>query len=61
VWCHCSEIALNIYGPTVYNIDDVEDNLCKELECVFEEFCKYNMKILLDNFNAKMDNKHRSR
>jgi hypothetical protein len=33
--------------------DDVKDNFYEELECVFDKFPKYRMKILLD-FNAKV-------
>jgi hypothetical protein len=33
--------------------DEVKENFYEELECVFDKFPKYHMKILLD-FNAKV-------
>jgi hypothetical protein len=34
--------------------DDTKDSLYKELECVFDQFLKYHMKILLGDFSAKI-------
>jgi len=34
--------------------DDSKDKFYKELEQVFDHFPKYNMKIMLRNFNAKL-------
>jgi len=34
--------------------DDIKDTLYKELECVFDQFLKYHMKILLGDFNEKI-------
>jgi hypothetical protein len=33
---------------------DVKDSFYEELECVFDKFPKYHMKILLGDFNAKV-------
>jgi hypothetical protein len=51
-WCHI--IVLNVHAPTEDNTDDVNDRLYKELECVFDKFLKYHMKIFLGDFNAKV-------
>jgi hypothetical protein len=32
-----------------------KDSFCEELECVFDQFLKYNMKILLEDFSAKVE------
>jgi hypothetical protein len=32
----------------------VKDSFYEELECVFDKFPKYHMKILLGDFNAKV-------
>jgi hypothetical protein len=49
-WCHI--IVLNVHAPTEDKSDDVKDTY-EELECVFDKFPKYHMKILLGDFNAK--------
>jgi len=33
--------------------DYMKDNFCKESVCVFDQFLKYDMKILVWDFNAK--------
>jgi hypothetical protein len=50
-WCHV--IVLNIHAPTE-NKTDVKDSFYEEVECVFDKFPKYHMKILLGDFNAKV-------
>jgi hypothetical protein len=50
-WCH---IVLNVHAPTEDKTDDVKDSFYEELECVFDKFWKYHMKILLGDFNAKV-------
>jgi hydroxypyruvate isomerase len=55
-WCHI--IILNVHVPTEDKTDDVKDSLCEELERMLDKFAKYNMKILLGNFNAKVDREH---
>jgi endonuclease/exonuclease/phosphatase family metal-dependent hydrolase len=51
-WCHI--IVLNIHAPTEDKTDYVEDSFYEEFHCVFDKFPKYNMKILLGDFNAKV-------
>jgi hypothetical protein len=51
-WFHI--IVLNVHAPTEGKIDDVKDSFCEELECIFDQFPKYHMKILLGDFNAKV-------
>jgi hypothetical protein len=41
-------IVLNIHVPTGDKIDDVKETFYKELECVFNKFPKYHMKMLLE-------------
>jgi hypothetical protein len=52
-WCHI--IVLNVHAPTEDKTDDVKDSSYEELERVFDKFPKYHMKILLGDFNAKVD------
>jgi hypothetical protein len=51
-WCHI--IVLNAHAPTEDKTDDVKDSFYEELECVFDKFPKYHMKILFGEFNAKV-------
>jgi hypothetical protein len=51
-WHHI--IVLNVHAPTEDKTDDVKDSFYEELECVFDKFPKYHMKILLGDFNAKV-------
>jgi hypothetical protein len=51
-WCHI--IALNVHAPTEDKTNDVNDSFYEELECMFDKFPKYHMKILLEDFNAKV-------
>jgi hypothetical protein len=51
-WCHI--IVLNVHATTEDKIDDVKGSFYEELECVFDKFPKYHMKILLGDFNAKV-------
>jgi hypothetical protein len=50
-WCHI--IVLNGHTPKEDKIDYVKGSFYEELERVFDKFPKYNMKILLGDFNAK--------
>jgi exonuclease III len=52
-WCNI--IALNVHAPTEDKIDDIKVRFYKELEQVFDKFPKYSMKMLLGDFNAKVD------
>jgi exonuclease III len=49
----CLVIVLNVHAPTEDKTDDVKDRFYEELECVFDKFPKYHMKILLGDFNTK--------
>jgi hypothetical protein len=51
-WCHV--IVVNVRAPREDKIDDVKNSSYEELECVFDKFSKYLMKILLGNFSAKV-------
>jgi hypothetical protein len=52
-WRHI--IVLNVHAPTEDKIDGVKDNLYEELECVFDKFPKYHMKISFLDFNGEVD------
>jgi hypothetical protein len=48
---------VDLVGPQVQQndkTDDVKDSFYKELERVFDKFPKYHMKILFEDFNAKV-------
>jgi hypothetical protein len=51
-WFHI--IVLNVHAPTEDKINDVKDSFYEELECIFDKFPKYHMKILLEDLNAKV-------
>jgi hypothetical protein len=51
-WYHI--LVLNIHASTEDKNDDVKDSFYEELEHAFHKFPKYNMKILLGDFNAKV-------
>jgi hypothetical protein len=52
-WCHI--IVLNVHAPTEDKTDNgVKDSFYEELERVFDKYPKYNMKILLRDFYAKV-------
>jgi exonuclease III len=53
--CWYDIIILNIHAPRDDKIDDVKDSFCEELERVFDKFLKCHMKIVLGDFNAKVD------
>jgi hypothetical protein len=44
-WCNI--IILNVHVQTKNKIDYTKDSFYEELECVFDKFLKYQMKILL--------------
>jgi hypothetical protein len=48
----CDIIVLNVHAPTE-DKTDMKDS-CEELQCIFDEFHKYYMKILLGDFSAKV-------
>ena len=51
-WCNI--IVLNVHAPNEEKCDDSKDSFYEELERVFGHFPKYDMKILLGHFNAKV-------
>jgi hypothetical protein len=51
-WCNI--IVLNVHAPNEEKSDDSKDSFCEKLEQVFNHFSKYNMKILLRDFNSKL-------
>jgi exonuclease III len=52
-WCNI--IVLNVHAQTENKINDIKDRFYEELEQVFDQFPRYHMKILLGDFNAKVD------
>jgi hypothetical protein len=48
-------IALNVHAPTEDKTDDVKVGFYEELKRIFGKFPKYHMKMLLGDFNAKVD------
>jgi hypothetical protein len=50
----CDIIVLNVHAATEDKIDDMKDNCYEELERIFYKFPKYHMKILLEDFNARV-------
>jgi hypothetical protein len=52
--CWCNIIVLNAHSPCEDKSDDVKDSFYEELGCVFDQFARYDMKILLVDFNAKI-------
>jgi hypothetical protein len=51
-WCNI--IVLNVHAPTEDKVDNTKDRLYEEVEQVFDKFPRYHMKILLEDFNAKV-------
>jgi hypothetical protein len=51
-WCNI--IVLNVHAPCEEKSSDVKDSFCEELGCVFDQFRRYDMKILLGDFSAKV-------
>jgi hypothetical protein len=44
-----------VHAPCQSKSDDVKDSFCGELGRVFDQFPRYDMKILWVDFNAKVD------
>jgi hypothetical protein len=55
-WCNI--IVLNAHSPTEEKSDVSKDSFYEELEQVFDHFPKYDMKILLGDFKAKLGREH---
>ena len=47
-------IFLNVHAPSEEKSDDPKESFYQEIEQVFDNFPKYNMKIGLGDFNAKV-------
>ena len=52
--CWCNIIVLNVHAPSEEKSDNSKDSFYEELEQVSDHFPKYDMKILLGDFNAKV-------
>jgi hypothetical protein len=48
-------IVVNVHAPSEEKSDTSKDSFYEELEQVFNHFPKYHMKILLGDFNAKVE------
>jgi hypothetical protein len=51
-WCNIT--VLNARAPCEDKGDDVKDSFCDEIRSVFYQFRRYDMKILLGDFNTKV-------
>jgi exonuclease III len=51
-WCNI--IVVNVNAPCEDMSDDIKDSFYEELGHVFDQFPRYDMKILLGDFNAKV-------
>jgi endonuclease/exonuclease/phosphatase family metal-dependent hydrolase len=51
-WCNI--IVVNVHAPCEDMSDDIKDNFYEELGRVFNQFPRYETKILLVDFNAKV-------
>jgi hypothetical protein len=43
-----------MHAPSEEKSDESKDSFYEELKQVFDNFCKYHMKIMLGDFNAKV-------
>jgi len=48
-------IVVNVHAPSEERSDESKDSFYEELEQVFDHFPKYHMKILLGDFNTKVE------
>jgi hypothetical protein len=51
-WCNI--IVVIMHAPCEDTSDYIKDSFYEELERVFDQFPRYNMRILLGDFNAKL-------
>jgi hypothetical protein len=51
-WCNI--IVVNVRAPCEDTSDDIKDSFYEELGRVFDQFPRYDMKILLGDINAKV-------
>jgi hypothetical protein len=47
-------IVLNVHASTEEKSDDTKNSFYEKLDCVFDEFLRYHMKIFLGDFNKKV-------
>jgi hypothetical protein len=47
-------VVLNVHAPNEGKNDVKYDSFYEDLEQVFDQFPRYHMKILLEDFNAKV-------
>jgi hypothetical protein len=55
-WCNI--IVVNVHAPCEDTSDDIKDSIYEELGRVFDQFPRYDMKILLGDFNTKVGREH---
>jgi hypothetical protein len=55
--CWCNIIVLNVCASCEDKSDGVKDSFFEELGRAFDQFPRYDMKILLDDFSAKVGRK----
>jgi hypothetical protein len=51
-WCNI--IIVIVHAPCEDSSDDIKDSFYEELGRVFDQFPRYNIKILLGDFNTKV-------
>jgi hypothetical protein len=51
-WCNI--IVINVHAPCEDTSDDIKDSFYEDLGRVYDQFPRYDMKILLGDFNAKV-------
>jgi hypothetical protein len=54
----CNITVLNVHAPCEDKSDYVKDTIYEELERVFDQFARYDMKILLGEFYMKVGREH---
>jgi exonuclease III len=52
--CWCNIIVVNVHTPCEDKSNDVKDSFYDEVGHVFDQFSRYNMKILYGDFNVKI-------
>ena len=50
----CDIIVLNKHAPSEDKEEDIKDSFYEEIELLFDQLPMYHMKILLNDFNAKV-------
>jgi hypothetical protein len=54
----CNITVLNVHTPCADKSDDVKASFYGKLGCVFDRFPRYDMNILLGDFNVKLGRKN---